>query len=276
MFLRHWKYVRQIHNNIRYFSTSVDLIQVLNEDGVRRITMVDKGTRNSLSLKMTESLLKAVTKDISKPNLRCIVISALGDVFSAGHNLKQLAQEDGAEVFSKFETLMMSMVSCPVPIITAIDGLAAAAGCQLVAQSDIAICTERSSFSTPGANFGIFCSTPGIPLARSVPRKLCAYMLFTGIPITSEQALQNGLISKVTSNDNLELELKVIIDAIKSKSRSVIELGKRFYYEQLDLNLETAYNRGVSVMTSNLKIPDGQEGIRSFIEKRNPNWKHTY
>lgn len=274
MFFRQWRNTRQIRNTIRYFS-SADLIKVSNENGVRRIEMVDERTRNSLSLEMTESLLKGITTDISDPNLRCIVISALGNVFSAGHNLKQLAQENGAEVFSKFETLMNFMVSCPVPIITAVDGLAAAAGCQLVAQSDIAICTERSSFSTPGATFGIFCSTPGIPLARCVPRKLCAYMLFTGRPISSEQALQHGLVSKVASKDKLEVELETIINDIKSKSRSVIELGKKFYYEQMDLPLETAYNRGSSVMTSNLRIHDGQEGLRSFVEKRKPNWKHS-
>ncbi|KAK9511697.1 hypothetical protein O3M35_000309 [Rhynocoris fuscipes] len=265
---------KRIYLALRHYS-SHDFIKITNEGGIRRITMTDIKTRNSLSLPMTECLLEGITKNNENPDLRCIIISALGDVFSAGHNLKHLTQDDGEKVFPKFADLMMAIIECPVPVITAVDGLAAAAGCQLVAQSDIAICTERSSFSTPGVNFGIFCSTPAIPLSRCIPRKLSAYMLFTGFPITAHQALQHGLVSKVASNGNLDTEVETVVNAIKAKSRSVMELGKKFFYEQMDLPLEAAYRKGTSAMTANLLLEDGKEGLKSFKEKRKPKWKHT-
>ncbi|KAL1131283.1 hypothetical protein AAG570_010901 [Ranatra chinensis] len=191
---------------------------------------------------MVQSILSAVMKDETDPKLRCIVLTAEGNVFSGGHNLKHLAINDGRAVFEHFNVLMQKIIESPVPVIASVDGLAAAAGCQLVAQCDIAICTETSSFSTPGANFGVFCSTPGVALVRNVPRKLAAYMLFTGCPITAEVAQKHGLVSHVLKNhDELEREINRIIDTIKAKSRSVVELGKRFLYKQLDMELKMAY-----------------------------------
>ncbi|KAL6439798.1 hypothetical protein ACFW04_004080 [Cataglyphis niger] len=229
---------------------------------------------------MLKILLKEIKRDENNKDLRSIILmSDSGKVFSAGHNLKELAVTNAKfhkDVFETCVELMRAISQSPVPVIAAVDGLAAAAGCQLVAACDIAVCTERSSFSTPGANLGIFCSTPGIPLVRNVPRKNAMYMLFTGLPISGREAYECGLVSKVVPNDKLDEEVRRIIDAINAKSRSVIHLGKTFLYKQMDLDMSTAYFLGTEKMVNNLKMKDAQEGIRSFLEKRKPNWSHDY
>ncbi|XP_015108675.1 enoyl-CoA hydratase domain-containing protein 3, mitochondrial isoform X2 [Diachasma alloeum] len=230
---------------------------------------------------MMKILLWNLTRDMESESLRSIVISAApGKVFSAGHNLKELASATGSEhhkeVFQTAAALMQTIATVPVPVIAAVDGLAAAAGCQLVSACDIVICTERSSFSTPGANFGIFCSTPGIPLVRNVPRKVAAHMLFTGLPISAHEAYNSGLVSKVVANDQLDAEVQRTADSINSKSRSVVRLGKNFFYEQLELDASTAYTYGTEIMVGNLQLKDGQEGINSFIGKRKPKWSHKF
>lgn len=147
-----------------------------------------------------------------------------------------------------------------------------AAGLQLAASCDISICSEKSTFSTPGASFGIFCSTPGIAISRVIPRMKSSYMLLTGLPISSDEALRVGLVSSVVSSEELEVELLKICDAIKSKSRKVVSFGKKFYYEQLGMDVNAAYAAGAKAMADNLQLQDGQEGIKSFIEKRKPVW----
>lgn len=238
-------------------------------------------SRNSLSLEMLKILIYNITRDQDNQDLRSIVITAVpGKIFSAGHNLKELTTKEGSyhhqEVFSTCEELMHSIMQCPVPVIAAVDGLAAAAGCQLVAACDIAVCTERSSFSTPGINFGIFCSTPSISLTRSVPKKMAAHMLFTGLPISAKEAHEAGLVSKIVPNDKLDEEIGKITDSINSKSRSIMRLGKKFLYEQIELDISTAYSLGSEMMVNNLKLKDAQEGIRSFSEKRKPVWTHDF
>ncbi|KFB41357.1 enoyl CoA hydratase [Anopheles sinensis] len=249
------------------------------KDGVGTILLDNEKTRNSLSMEMMNSVLKNVVENQNHAELRCIVLAAKGHVFSAGHNLKELTAEHGADqhkqVFHKCSELIDAIRSAPIPIIAKVDGLAAAAGCQLVASCDMAICSDNSTFSTPGASFGIFCSTPGIAVVRAVPRMKAAYMLFTGLPISAAEALEAGLVSKVVSKDSLDEELDKICKAIASKSRSVIALGKKFFYEQMAMDVTTAYARGEQIMVDNLATVDGREGIKSFVEKRKPLWKHT-
>ena len=124
------------------------------------------------------------------------------------------------------------------------------------------------------ASFGIFCSTPGIAVVRAIPRMKASYMLFTGLPIKADEALQAGLVSRVVTSENLDQEVDLICNAIKSKSRSVITLGKKFFYEQLNLQLDEAYEKGGKIMVENLALNDGKEGIKSFVEKRKPIWSH--
>nr|CAD7394041.1 unnamed protein product [Timema cristinae] len=249
-------------------------------DGVKKIVMVSNRTRNALSLQMMEDLIHHITFNQDDPNLRCIVLYGEGKVFSAGHNLKELTYKDGSDyhhqVFSTCSRLMLGILQCPVPVIAVVQGLAAAAGCQLVATCDIAVCSDTSTFSTPGANFGIFCSTPGVAVGRAVPRKVAAHMLFTGIPLTAEEAIGAGLVSKVVPEENMDEEVAKIVQAITCKSRAIVAMGKKFFYQQLEADIKTAYRLGEEVMVNNIGLADGQEGIRSFIEKRKANWSHGF
>lgn len=253
------------------------LIQVFQENGVRSITLADTRTRNSLSLQMLRELQEAVGEE--DPSLRCIILQAQGKVFSGGHNLKELTGREGRShhetVFNECTHLMLTLQRLPVPVVAKVNGVAAAAGCQLVASCDIAIASQGSSFSTPGANVGIFCSTPGIPLVRCVPRKVSAHMLLTGLPITADEALQAGLVSKVVPEEELDSEVEKAVDAILHKSRSVIALGKKFMYKQMEMGIEDAYREGGNLMVHNINMIDGQEGINSFIRKCSPSWTHS-
>lgn len=255
-------------------------LETTENNGVRTIRLSHSSSLNSLSLEMLKALQANIKRDENNKDLRSIVLSSTpGKVFSAGHNLRQLTETDGKlhkEIFESCSELMKAISQSPVPVIAAVDGLAAAAGCQLVAACDIAVCTERSSFSTPGANLGIFCSTPGIPLIRNVPRKTAMYMLFTGFSITAREAYEAGLVSRVVPNDKLDEEVNRITAAINAKSRSVVHIGKTFLYEQMDLDISTAYFLGTEKMVNNLKLKDAQEGIKSFLEKRKPMWTHSY
>jgi len=237
-------------------------------------------TRNSLSLEMIKRLQSEISSDKNSLDLRCIVISGEGPAFSAGHNLKEMTFKEGRayheEIFKNCNDLMFEIVKSPVPVIAKIDGVAAAAGCQLVAICDIAVATSKSSFSVPGSSVGLFCTTPGIPLARAVPKKVSSYMLLTGKPISAQDAFQAGLISKlVEDKTELEAEIQSICDAIISKPRGVVALGKKFYYKQLEMGLTPALEEGGKVMVDNLQFKDCQEGIAAFVEKRKPNWCHT-
>lgn len=248
------------------------------EDGVGTILLDNEKTRNSLSLDMMNSIHSNIVDNQHDTALRCIVLAAQGRVFSAGHNLKELTAEHGSDhhrqIFDKCSELIDAIRLAPVPVIAKVDGLAAAAGCQLVASCDMAICSDISTFSTPGASFGIFCSTPGIAVVRAIPRMRAAYMLFTGLPITANEALEAGLVSKVVPKAQLNEEVNNICKAIASKSRSVIALGKQFFYKQIPLDVPTAYELGAKIMVENLAMTDGREGIKSFAEKRPPRWSH--
>ncbi|XP_039311904.1 enoyl-CoA hydratase domain-containing protein 3, mitochondrial isoform X2 [Solenopsis invicta] len=264
----------------RTLSTEKKYVETTERNGVRTICLCDSSSRNSLSLEMMKTLVTEIKRDENNKDLRSIVLmSEPGKVFSAGHNLKELTAANAKfhkDVFETCSGLMRAISQSPVPVIAAVDGLAAAAGCQLVAACDITVCTERSSFSTPGANLGIFCSTPGIPLVRNVPRKSAMYMLFTGFSISGKEAYECGLVSKVVPNDKLDEEVRRITDAISTKSRSIMHIGKKFLHEQMSLDISTAYALGTEIMVNNLKMKDAQEGIRSFVEKRKPNWSHDY
>ncbi|CAL7946936.1 unnamed protein product [Xylocopa violacea] len=261
-------------------SSEEKYLEVKENNGVRTLILNHPSTCNSLSLQMLKYLLENIKKDEHSKELRSIIIrSGLEKVFSAGHNLKELTVDNGKlhkEIFETCAELMRAITQSPVPIIAAVSGIATAAGCQLVTSCDIAICTEHSSFATPGVNLGIFCSTPGIPLVRNVSRKTAMYMLFTGFSISGREAYEAGLVSKVVPNDKLDEEIDKITAAINAKSRSIVHVGKTFLYEQLDLDISTAYFLGTEKMIHTLKMKDAQEGIKSFIEKREPVWCHDY
>ncbi|XP_007933627.1 enoyl-CoA hydratase domain-containing protein 3, mitochondrial [Orycteropus afer afer] len=247
-------------------------------DGIRNIVLSNPKKRNALSLAMLKSLQTDILHDAESKDLKVIVISAEGPVFSSGHDLKELTDERGcdyhAEVFQTCSEVMMQVQSHPVPVIAMVNGLATAAGCQLVASCDIAVASDKSSFATPGVNIGLFCSTPGVALGRTVPRKVALEMLFTGEPISAKEALSHGLLSKVVPEEQLEEETMRIAKKIASMSRPVVSLGKAAFYKQLSQDLKTAYCLTSQTMVDNLGLEDGQEGIKAFIQKRKPIWSH--
>lgn len=173
--------------------------EVTQCDGVREICLNEPKTRNSLSMDMMNSILEALTRDWQDKALRSIVLTAKGSIWSAGHNLKELVPERGAnyqtEVFNKLTEIILNIYKAPVPVIAKVNGFAAAAGCQLVASCDMIVASENSKFSTPGANFGVFCSTPGIAISRVMPRPQAAYMVMTGLPLTAQEAHTAGKVT---------------------------------------------------------------------------------
>ncbi|KAK7091695.1 enoyl-CoA hydratase domain-containing protein 3, mitochondrial-like [Littorina saxatilis] len=244
-------------------------------DGIRTICLNDPKKRNALSLNMLNQLHQALTPD--SEDLRVIILRHTGPVFSAGHDLKELTDKTGREyheeVFSTCSSVMNLVQDLPVPVIAQIHGLATAAGCQLVATSDIAVVTEQSRFATPGVAVGLFCTTPGVAVGRSVPRKVALEMMFTGQPISAHDALLHGLVSKVVPEEKLEEETMKIAKKICEYSKDVIALGKAAFYSQMSLEKKAAYRFSEKVMVENLQLQDCKEGIGAFIEKRKPNWK---
>lgn len=247
-------------------------------NGIRRIILNNPKKRNALSLAMLESLRENLLTDVDSDDLRVVVISARGPVFSSGHDLKELTSAQGREyhtrVFHICSEVMALIQDIPVPVIAMVNGVATAAGCQLVASCDVAVATEQSTFATPGVNVGLFCSTPAVAIGRAVPRKVAMEMLLTGSPLSAHNALLHGLISKVVPEDRLEEETLLIAQRICQASRPVVALGKATFQRQMSQGRDAAYATASRVMVDNLALRDGQEGIRAFIEKRKPVWSN--
>ncbi|XP_025044222.2 enoyl-CoA hydratase domain-containing protein 3, mitochondrial isoform X2 [Pelodiscus sinensis] len=245
----------------------------------RHIILNNPKKRNALSLPMLKCLRDDILHDMESKALRVIIISAEGPVFSAGHDLKELSFEQDTkylrDVFETCAEVMTLLQKLPVPVIAKVNGLATAAGCQLVASCDIAVASEKSRFATPGVNIGLFCSTPAVAVGRALPRKVALEMLFTGEPISAHDALLHGLLSRVVPEDKLEEETMKIARKICETSRSVVALGKATFYRQMALDLDAAYRMTSQIMVDNLTLKDGQEGIEAFIQKRKPVWSHT-
>ncbi|XP_057711633.1 enoyl-CoA hydratase domain-containing protein 3, mitochondrial [Corythoichthys intestinalis] len=271
----------QLLSGRRFFSdrSEPEPLTVCRQDnGIRRIILNNPKKRNTLSLRMLESLQKDILADVDNQDLRVIIISAEGPVFSSGHDLKELTSAQGRDyhtrVFRTCTKVMTLIQDIPVPVIAMVNGVATAAGCQLVASCDVAVASDKSTFATPGVNVGLFCSTPAVALGRAVPRKVAMEMLFTGTPISAHDALLHGLLSKVVPEERLEAETLAIARRVCRASRPVVALGKAAFQKQMSQGRDAAYATASEVMVDNLALRDGQEGIRAFVEKREPVWSH--
>ncbi len=249
-----------------------------NED-VLRLTLNDAPTRNSLSAAMIDALLDA----LSNSQARVIVIASQGPAFSSGHNLKEITahRNDADEgrsyfqaLFDKCANLMLAISKHPAAVMAEVDGLASAAGCQLVATCDLAIASDRASFCTPGVNIGLFCSTPMVAVSRALARKHAMELLLTGDVFNADEALRMGLINRVTGQNELRKVTDEIARKIASKSAAAIGIGKRTFDAQLEMNSSEAYAYMARVMAENLLVDDAKEGIEAFIQKRHPHWEH--
>lgn len=249
-----------------------------DSDGIARLTLNRPEQYNSLSEDMLGSLqgqLDAIAEDKS---VRVVVLAAAGKAFCAGHDLKEMRarpERDYYEfLFKKCSRMMLSMLRLPQPVIARVHGIATAAGCQLVANADLAVAASDARFGTSGINVGLFCMTPGVAVARDVQRKKAFEMLFTGDLLSAEEAREAGLVNRVAPPDELDDALAGLCRSILGKSRAAVEAGKRVFYEQLEMDLESAYMRASEEMARNMMFHDAGEGIDAFIGKRKPVWTH--
>lgn len=246
--------------------------------GVGCITLNHPDSRNSLSLAMLELLEQRLDEAAANNDYQVIIIAAAGHVFSAGHNLKEIQQQLGNHeaqlaLFKQCSVVMQKVVNLPKPVIAQVQGVATAAGCQLVASCDLAVAADNARFATPGVNIGLFCSTPMVALTRNVQPKHAMEMLLTGRMITADKAEQIGLVNRVVAAETLEQETLDLAKLIASKSPKTLAIGKKAFYTQNTMTLADAYDYTAQVMADNLDAVDAKEGICAFVEKREPKWR---
>ena len=259
------------------------LLEDLNDIGIFRLTLNDIGNKNALSESMMHKLIEAISKASKDNSVKLIVIASTGNVFCSGHNLKEINEAQKADdkgesyyldLFKICSELMQSIINCPKPVIAEVNGIATAAGCQLVASCDLAIASNSSQFATPGVNIGLFCSTPMVAISRNISKKDSMKMLLTGDMISADEAKRISLINDCVPEDQLTKSVMELAEKISKKSQEVLKIGKEAFYKQSQLNIEDAYEYTSMVMTKNMMIDDACEGINAFLEKRNPKWKN--
>ena len=245
------------------------------DDGIAVLTLNHPERRNALSAAMLSELRERLDGIVDDRRVRVVVLGAAGPVFSSGHDLNELTgsdEEEHAGIFSQCTGVMEAIRALPQPVIARVQGLATAAGCQLVATCDLAVASQDATFATPGVSIGLFCTTPGVALARVVPTKKAMEMLLTGTPISARDALESGLVNRVVAPDELEAETVALARQVASASADTLAIGKSAFYRQLSADRPEAYRFAEKVMTENLRTPDAQEGIDAFLDKRDPKW----
>ena len=256
--------------------TDNTILQTHNE-GIAVLTLNNPERRNVLSLEVLEALQTALDSISQDRDIRVVIIKSLGPVFSSGHDLRQLINasiESQELLFSVCTRVMTSIRNLPQPVIAQVQGLATAAGCQLVATCDLAIASADASFATPGVQIGLFCTTPGVAVSRAIGAKRSMEMLLTGQPISADYAAEIGLINRVVSPDDLEQSVLNLARQIGGASSSTVVLGKQVFYKQVELGTSDAYQLAEETMVRNLQDEDAREGISAFLEKRDPKWNN--
>jgi enoyl-CoA hydratase/carnithine racemase len=246
------------------------------------LTLNRPEARNSLSEGLIAELDAALRDIHDDEKVRAVVIAANGPAFSAGHDMKELTarRTDAdrgrayfAEIMTACSAMMQAIVHLPKPVVAAVQGIATAAGCQLVASCDLAVASEAAGFATPGVDIGLFCSTPMVALSRNVPRKQAMEMLLTGEPISAATARDIGLINRVVAAGTERDAAIALAEKVALKSAYTVKLGKAAFYRQAEMSLAGAYRYAAEVMTENMMARDAEEGIGAFIEKREPKWQ---
>jgi enoyl-CoA hydratase/carnithine racemase len=262
-------------------SASESLVLSARDAGVLRLTLNRTSARNALSEGLMAALQEALDRAAADESVRAVVIAADGSAFSSGHDLKEMTAHrksaDGgkaafAALFAQCSKLMQTIVRHPKPVIAQVQGIATAAGCQLVASCDLAVASSAARFATPGVNIGLFCSTPMVALSRNVSRKHAMEMLLTGEMISAEEARRIGLVNRVAAPGALEEQTMELARLIASKPRATVKTGKEAFYRQIEMPLADAYDYASQVMTMNMLDAEACEGIDAFIEKRDPHW----
>ncbi|MBY0455135.1 MAG: enoyl-CoA hydratase [Burkholderiaceae bacterium] len=245
--------------------------------GVVTLTLNDAARFNALGTEMLQTLQQALDAVARDESVRVVVLAANGKAFCAGHNLKDMAAHPDLawyqRLFAQCSRVMLAIHKLPVPVIARVQGMATAAGCQLVAQCDLAVAADHATFATSGIHYGLFCATPSVPLVRNVPTKQAMEMLLTGDFIDAATALQQGLLNRVVPVDALDAEVEKLVQSILHKPRVAVAMGKALVYQQRELGMEAAYQLAGQTMAVNMMDEAAQEGARAFAEKRRPAWK---
>jgi enoyl-CoA hydratase/carnithine racemase len=248
-----------------------------DRDLVATLTLNRPAMRNALSVGLMTALEAALADIRGDANVKAVIIAAAGPVFCAGHDLKEIRAHPGREnyeaLFAQCSRLMTAIVRLPKPVIARVQGVATAAGCQLVASCDLAVAAADAHFATPGVNIGLFCSTPMVALSRAVGRKAAMEMLLTGDLVDAPTAKTLGLVNRVVAADDLAAATQALAAQIASKSPYVLAIGKEAFYAQTEMPLDQAYAYASETMTRNMLARDAEEGIDAFIEKRQPVWQ---
>lgn len=253
----------------------------MDADGIATLTLNRPDRRNALSEGLIAALTAALDDIAEDRSVRAVILAAHGPVFSSGHDLKEMAARRSdpdrgrgyyTDILGRCAAMMMRIIHLPQPVIAAVEGVATAAGCQLVASCDLAVAGAQARFSTPGVHIGLFCSTPMVALSRNVSRKHAMEMLLLGEMVTAEDAARMGLINRATPAGAALAEAERMAAIIASKAPNVLKIGKRAFYDQLERPLIEAYAEASRVMVDNMLARDAEEGIAAFIEKRPPVW----
>ncbi len=252
------------------------VLHTRDERGVNWLTLNRPAAFNTLSEEMLAALQAALDAVGADPAARIVVLAAEGKAFCAGHNLKEMrAQPELAyyqKLFAQCTRMMLSIQALPVPVLARVQGVATAAGCQLVAQCDLAVAASNASFGVNGIDVGLFCATPSVPLVRNIPAKQAMEMLLTGGFISAEEARVRGLVNRVVAPEALDAEIEQMLQAILAKPREAIAMGKALFYQQRETGIAAAYQLAGQTMACNMVHPVAQEGVQAFIDKRKPQW----
>lgn len=245
--------------------------------GVHRLTLNNPGSFNTLSEAMLTALQKALDAIAQDEQARVVVLGAAGKAFCAGHNLKEMrAQPELSyyqKLFAQCTRMMLGIQKLPVPVVARVQGLATAAGCQLVAQCDLAVSVDSATFGVNGIDVGLFCATPSVPLVRNMHAKQAMEMLLTGGFISAAEAQSRGLVNRVCAAAELDAQIDALVEAILAKPREAVRLGKALFYQQREMGIEAAYQLAGQTMACNMMNDVAQEGVLAFIEKRTPTWR---
>lgn len=250
-----------------------------DERGVLTLTLNRPQAFNALSEAMLDALQAALDRAAADDSVHVVVLAAVGKAFCAGHDLKEMrgvpahvTQAYFEKLFAQCGQMMMTLHRLPVPVVARVQGIATAAGCQLVAMCDLAVAASDARFAVSGVNLGLFCSTPSVALSRNVPRKAAFEMLVTGDFISADEALVQGLVNRVAPPDQLDAAVEALVARIAGKPRVALAMGKALFYRQLQVGLEAAYADAAHTMACNMMDAAALEGVQAFIDKRPPKW----
>jgi enoyl-CoA hydratase/carnithine racemase len=252
------------------------LLRSQDARGIVTLTLNRPRAFNALSEAMLTTLQRELDAIAQDESVRVVILAAAGKAFCAGHDLKEMRAAPSLDyyerLFAQCSDMMLTIQRLPVPVIARIQGIATAAGCQLVAMCDLAVAATTAKFAVSGVNLGLFCSAPGVALSRNVLRKVAFEMLVTGEFISADEAKARGLINRIAEPEQLNAEIEKLVDTIVAKPRIAVAMGKEFFYRQAELDIAAAYEAASQTMACNMMNEAALEGVQAFIEKRSPGW----